>query len=167
MPESIGESLGITKNQVDLVYGGPPCQAFSQAGKQRGVDDPRGQLIGEFLRYIESIQPRYFVMENVQGLAGVSNGKLLQNILQEMNHLGFNVNWGLLNAADYGAPQLRKRLIFIGTRNEYESAHLPSATHSAGLSLLANHVYKTVGEAFVGLPICESEETIQTQLALT
>lgn len=149
-------ALGIGKSDVSLVYGGPPCQAFSQAGKQRGIDDPRGQLIGEFLRYVEQLSPRYFVMENVAGLAGISNGKLLQNILFEMQRLGYNVDYRLLNAADYGAPQLRKRLIFVGTKYEFGKALLPVSTHSSKTSLFASYPYLTVGEAFQGLPMCNN-----------
>ena len=154
-PVSYCESLGVNKEDVFLVFGGPPCQAFSQAGKQKGITDPRGQLVSEFLRYVESISPRYFVMENVRGLAGINKGELLKEIVSEMDSLGYNVDYGLLNAADYGAAQLRKRLIFIGTKKEFGKATLPHPTHSETPALLMATRYKTVGEAFAGLPPCD------------
>lgn len=153
-PVSLTENLGIKKEDVWLVYGGPPCQSFSQAGKQRGISDPRGQLIEEFLRFVEELSPRYFVMENVRGLAGINKGVLLREILEQMTTLGYNVDYDLLNAADFGTPQLRKRLIFLGTKKEFGKAMLPHSTHSEVPNLLAPNRYMTVGEAFKGLPSC-------------
>ncbi|MBL8089142.1 MAG: DNA cytosine methyltransferase [Anaerolineales bacterium] len=149
------ESLGINKANVSLVYGGPPCQSFSQAGKQKGFSDPRGQMIGEFLRFVEQISPTYFVMENVKGLAGVNKGKLLEEILDNMKQLGYNVDYGLLNAADFGASQLRKRLFFIGTKKEFGKATLPHPTYAPEPNLIFHNKYKTVNDAFAGLPPCE------------
>lgn len=149
------QNLGIDKGKVTLVYGGPPCQAFSQAGKQRGITDPRGQLIGQFLRFVEEVSPNYFVMENVRGLAGINKGKLLEETLAAMKNLGYNVDYGLLNAADFGAAQLRKRLIFIGTKKELGKAILPQPTHTETPDLLIQNKYRTVGDVFEGLPPCE------------
>jgi DNA (cytosine-5)-methyltransferase 1 len=154
---------GVSAKQVWLVFGGPPCQAFSQAGKQYGIKDPRGQLIGEYLRFIREISPRYFVMENVAGLAGIGQGALLKEILEQMDCLGYNVDYGLLNAADYGAPQLRKRLIFLGTRKDIGKAFLPYPSHSEQPNLLTLNQYMTVGEAFAGLPPCEIMESMITE----
>ncbi len=146
---------GFSKKDVMLVYGGPPCQAFSQAGKQRGVSDPRGQLIDQFLRFVEDISPNYFIMENVRGLAGINKGKLLEETLSTMQNLGYNVDYGLLNSADFGAAQLRKRLIFIGTKKKLGKANLPQPTYTETPNLFVSKKYKTVGEAFDGLPPCE------------
>jgi DNA (cytosine-5)-methyltransferase 1 len=149
------KKLGVKKSDVTLVYGGPPCQAFSQAGKQRGITDPRGQLIDQFLRFVEEISPNYFVMENVRGLAGINKGKLLEETLTAMRNLGYNVDYGLLNAADFGAAQLRKRLIFIGTKKKLGKATLPQPTHTEIPNLLISDKYRTVGDVFEGLPPCE------------
>ena len=154
-PVSFSKKLGVNKEHVWLVYGGPPCQAFSQAGKQRGINDPRGQLISEFLRYVKELSPRYFVMENVRGLAGINKGVLLQECVEAMKGLGYNLDYGLLNAADYGAPQLRRRLIFIGTKKELGKVLLPAPTHTEIPNLLILNKYTTVGEAFEGLPPCD------------
>ncbi len=142
----------------DLVFGGPPCQAFSQAGKQKALDDERGQLVYDYLRYIERLRPAFFVMENVSNIVSVCGGKLYKDIIRRMEDGGYNVTFGVLNAADYGAPQLRRRAIFIGCRKEMGRVPVPPATHSAAdggsdLFGLAPHV--TVGEAFSGLPALE------------
>lgn len=150
-PSDVLRDCRISKEDLFLVYGGPPCQAFSQAGKQRGLSDPRGTLVSDFLRFIKNLRPRYFVMENVQGLRGVSQGKLLDSILEQMGDLGYTVNFGLLTAASYGAPQLRQRLFFIGTRKGLKPASLPSPTHAPEATLFLKP-YRIVGEAFEGLP---------------
>ncbi|MDH4616485.1 DNA (cytosine-5-)-methyltransferase [Brevibacillus sp. AY1] len=136
----------------DIVFGGPPCQAFSQAGKQKATNDPRGNLIYEYLRFIEKISPPFFVMENVANLKGVQRGELYRDILERMSNLGYNVTVAPLLAADYGAPQLRKRLIFLGCKKELGVMELPVPTHSDTPDLLSPNPYVSVGEAFKGLP---------------
>ena len=139
--------------EVSLVYGGPPCQSFSQAGKQKGTYDPRGELIFEFLRFVREIAPPLFLMENVSNLKGISNGQLLQDILQEMDALGYAVDYRVLNSAYYGNAQKRHRLIFFGTRKELgKMAVLPEPTHSKAGDLFGTPRFKTVDEAFEGLP---------------
>lgn len=157
-PIGLAKKLSVNERDIWLVYGGPPCQAFSQAGKQQGIADPRGQLISEFLRFVESLAPRYFVMENVRGLAGINKGELLKEMLEAMQNLGYQVDYGLLNAANYGVAQLRKRLIFIGTRNGMEKVLLPNPTHAEIPDLFTPCFYRTVGEAFAGLPVCAQRE---------
>jgi DNA (cytosine-5)-methyltransferase 1 len=136
--------------EVDLVTGGPPCQPFSTAGKRGSVLDPRGSLFMDFMRLVAEIQPRFFVMENVKGLlsaplchrphaqrgkgflpltAEEMPGAALQVVLEEMAKINYQVVYGLLNAADYGVPQTRERVIFIGSR-DHESISLPLPTHS-------------------------------------
>lgn len=137
----------------DIVYGGPPCQAFSQAGKQKALDDERGTMIGEFLRFVAQLKPKFFIMENVSNLRGVGGGTLYKHILHTMRGIGYNVNVGVLLAADFGTPQLRNRLFFIGSRNDLKvGIPLPEATHVIEPNLFALKPYVTVGEAFSGLP---------------
>lgn len=145
------ENSGLHK-KPDLIYGGPPCQAFSQAGKQKGLSDSRGELIFDYLRFIDKIKPKYFVMENVSNIQSFSKGKLCQNILNKMNDMGYNVSYGVLSAADYGAPQKRKRAIFIGTKKNLGKIELPAPTHGDSNKSSKLKPYKTVGEAFEGLP---------------
>jgi DNA (cytosine-5)-methyltransferase 1 len=138
---------------LPLVVGGPPCQSFSQAGKQKGVRDPRGELIFMFLRFVQATQPVYFVMENVSNLRGISRGSLLADTQSEMDRIGYNITCNLLCAADYGAPQLRRRLVFIGVRKPYPAVQAPFPTHGdITENLLIRHPYVGVGTAFDGLP---------------
>ncbi len=139
-------------DRPDILFGGPPCQAFSQAGKQKGLQDKRGVMIYEFLRFIKQLQPPFFVMENVSNLKGVAGGNLYKNILENMTNLGYNVAVGSLLAADFGTPQLRRRLFFLGCRKDIGSIQLPLPTHSPQLELFALQPYLTVGQAFANLP---------------
>jgi DNA (cytosine-5)-methyltransferase 1 len=135
----------------DIVYGGPPCQAFSQAGKQKGVIDDRGTLIFEFLRFVGALRPSFFVLENVSNLKGIGKGVLYQQILDQIQEQGYNVSVATLLAADFGAPQLRKRIIFFGCRNDIGHLSIPTPTHCEKPSLF-DLPYLTVGEVFHGLP---------------
>lgn len=147
------------KSMPDIVYGGPPCQAFSQAGKQQALEDERGQLIFEFLRFVDSLRPSYFVMENVSNLKGVGGGNLYRHILDSMEALGYHVNVAPLLAANYGTAQMRCRLFFIGSKRDIGTVPLPEPTHSATPKLFGEQPYKTVGEAFAELPMVGREET--------
>ncbi len=134
----------------DLVFGGPPCQAFSQAGRQKGLSDVRGGMVFQFLRFVERLEPTFFVMENVSNLKGTGDGHLYQQILEHMRELGYYVTVCTLLAADFGAPQRRQRLFFIGSRLGQVESPLP--THSSSQRLFHTEPYLTVGEAFAGLP---------------
>ncbi len=158
---TIKDPLGLWKNtsgeidQPDIIFGGPPCQTFSQAGKQKGLQDERGTMIYEFLRFVKQLQPPFFVMENVSNLKGISGGKLYQDILEKMMHLGYNVCSELLLAADFGTPQLRRRLFFLGCRKDIGSIKLPLPTHSLKYELCGLLPYLTVGQVFADLPKAE------------
>lgn len=133
-----------------LVTGGPCCQSFSTAGKRESFGNPRGNLFLHFKRIVAETQPRFFVMENVKGILsaavrhrplndrGPGNqpltqdellGSALKVILKELADLKYYIVFGLVNAADYGVPQKRWRVIFIGSRDG-EEIHLPEATHT-------------------------------------
>jgi DNA (cytosine-5)-methyltransferase 1 len=137
----------------DVVFGGPPCQAFSQAGKQKALCDPRGELIFEFVRFVSDLSPSYFVMENVPNLASVDNGGLLKQIMRSMQDCGYNVSTGVLCAADYGTAQLRKRRVFVGCRGHLGSVGMPPITRCPSSNLYGLPGYRTVGDAFRGLPL--------------
>ena len=127
------------KGEIDVVIGGPPCQSFSTAGMRKGLDDKRGMALLEFIRVIRDVQPKIFVFENVPGLKSISKkrvsfydrmaldkktltsdqkyGSLFEEILNEFKKIkNYNFEWKILNSADYGVPQKRKRLILIGSR---------------------------------------------------
>lgn len=154
-PLSFWQNVSGEINKPDIIFGGPPCQAFSQAGKQRGLQDQRGGMIYEFFRFIECLHPAFFVMENVSNLKGLGGGKLYQEIWINMINLGYNVSSGVLLAADFGTPQLRKRLFFIGCRKDIGIIDLPLPTHSPKFELFGLLPYLTVQEAFANLPDAE------------
>ena len=138
-------------HKPDLIFGGPPCQSFSQAGKQKGIEDDRGNLVFDFLRFVEALQPSFFIMENVSNLKGVESGEILRKILSTAETLGYHVNTGVLSAADFGAPQLRKRIFFVGSQKKFGKVPFPCPTHGEGSSLFLRP-FVTVGNAFDGLP---------------
>ena len=109
-------------------------------------------MIYEFLRFIKHLQPPFFVMENVSNLKGVAGGSLYKNILENMTNFGYNVSVGSLLAADFGTPQLRRRLFFLGCRKDIGSIQLPLPTHSPQLELFGLQPYVTVAQAFANLP---------------
>ena len=104
------EQISRYKN-LDVVIGGPPCQGFSMANRQRIIDDPRNHLYKSFVRAIDILLPRFFVMENVRGMLGVKS-----QIIQDFEKIGYKATAHILNAKDFGIPQNRERVIFIGNR---------------------------------------------------
>lgn len=112
----------------DILVGGIPCQAFSQAGKRKGLEDPRGSLFFDFARLIEECDPMMFVVENVNGLTTINKGETLQQILRMLNvNDRYNVTYKVLNAIDYEVPQKRKRIIIVGTKKEFPNFEFPKA----------------------------------------
>ena len=155
--------------EVDLVTGGPPCQPFSTAGKRGSVMDPRGSLFMDFIRIVKEVQPRFFLMENVKGLLSASlrhrpinqrgknypplaademAGAALTVVLAEMKELGYNVVYNLLEAADYGVPQNRQRVVFIGSRDG-EPATFPIPKYCKDGQNLPK--WRTLRDALTGL----------------
>lgn len=106
----------IASKKTDVIIGGPPCQGFSIAGNigRKFIDDPRNRLFKEFVRVVKIVKPKFFVMENVARLYTHKKGETRKEIIKDFEKLGYTVDCKILNAADYGVPQLRKRAIFIG-----------------------------------------------------
>ncbi|HOF33061.1 MAG TPA: DNA cytosine methyltransferase [Spirochaetota bacterium] len=100
------------------IIGGPPCQSWSEAGALRGINDKRGQLFFDFIRILRDKKPLFFLAENVSGMLLPTHGKALQNIKEMFVESGYNLSFALLNASDYGVPQDRKRVFFIGYRSD-------------------------------------------------
>jgi DNA (cytosine-5)-methyltransferase 1 len=103
---------------ADVVTGGFPCQSFSYAGKQLGLEDTRGTLFYEFARCVQEIQPQLFLAENVRGLISHQKGETLKIILSILESLGYQIQYRLLNAVNYDVPQKRERIIIVGTRSD-------------------------------------------------
>lgn len=122
----ITEETGLLVPEVDIVLGGFPCQTFSYSGKRKGLSDPRGQLYLQMIRVIDHYRPKMFVAENVDGIrnsrknqAGEDIDKsALDVILEDFEKHGYEVQYKVLNAADYGVPQTRRRVIILGIRND-------------------------------------------------
>lgn len=101
-------------SKVDLIIGGSPCQSFSIAGKQKGLDDERGQLTFRFFEIIKQLKPRWFIWENVSNVLNINSGKIFWRIINEMGNSGYGLQWKVLNALNFGSLQNRKRLFLIG-----------------------------------------------------
>jgi DNA (cytosine-5)-methyltransferase 1 len=118
------EKLSLRGLDVDLLMGGVPCQAFSQAGERKGMEDPRGRLILDFNRLLLECEPKAFLVENVRGLVTHDRGRTLETILGLLSNDGkYRVRHRVLNAFDYGVPQKRERLILVGTRSDADGEY--------------------------------------------
>lgn len=104
----------------DGIIGGPPCQSWSEAGKMKGFADARGQLFFEFIRILKDKQPKFFVAENVVGMLSSKHGDAVDNILELFRDANYDVSLTLVNAVDYGVPQDRKRVFYIGFRKDLD-----------------------------------------------
>ena len=101
-------------NDCDGIIGGPPCQSWSEAGALRGIDDARGQLFFDYIRILKAKQPKFFVAENVSGMLAQRHNDAVQNIIEMFEHSGYHVFIKMLDAHDFGVPQTRKRVFYIG-----------------------------------------------------
>ncbi len=104
--------------ECDGIIGGPPCQSWSEAGSLRGIEDHRGQLFFEFIRVLRDKKPKFFLAENVSGMLALRHADALKNIKELFIDSGYNLSFSLLNAVDYGVPQDRKRIFFVGIRKD-------------------------------------------------
>jgi DNA (cytosine-5)-methyltransferase 1 len=142
---------------ADAVVGGFPCQGFSQANMRRWEGDERNALFAQFVRILRAKEPRYFVAENVKGLLSLGGGSLLLRILGSFRRAGYRVEYRVLNAANYGVPQNRQRVIFLGTRNDIAKTRaltFPKPTHAKKDSSGAGQLkeWLTIGEALMAIP---------------
>lgn len=143
--------------RADVVIGGPPCQSFSLAGN-RNVEDKRGQLVWRYIEIIKHVQPKAFVFENVTGLLSAKNSQkesIFELLKQAFRDIGYNVNAKVLNAADYGVPQRRKRVIIVGLKGNY-TFEFPQVTHCENGEGLKKYV--SVEEALGDLPKAIQDE---------
>lgn len=171
--------LGLKPGELDLLVGGPPCQTFSTTGKRATVQDRRGTMLWQFLRYIESFQPKAFVLENVRGLMSAAlrhrhladrpelggkslsedefPGSVLRAFIRDL-HDAYRMDCFEVNAVNYGSPQLRERAILIGNRFNRQ-VEFPEPTHGRGETAAATlfdpavclRPFRTLGDALAGL----------------
>lgn len=138
---------------IDIIIGGPPCQSYSTLGKRQM--DERAHLFEEYCRVLSILKPRLFLFENVSGLLSMQGGKLIETIKDEFRRLGYIVKSKLLNAADFGVPQFRDRVILVGMKNK-NSFEYPQEEYGEGLFL---QPYRTVEDAFSDMPVLSSGES--------
>lgn len=111
------DTFGKLAGTVDVVIGGPPCQGFSQKGQRKTIHDERNFLFKYYVSVVELVKPKYFVMENVPNLLTAEGGYFRHEIEELFNKLGYSLEYGVLNASDYGVPQNRRRAVIIGKLN--------------------------------------------------
>lgn len=149
---------GLQLGQLHLLAGGPPCQPFSIIGKRQGLNDPRGDLVLEYVRIVRETVPEVFVFENVANLVSVADGRILAMLLERMAEVGYATAHAVLNAADYGVGQTRKRLIIIGVRGNTPIAFPPLTTHGRRI-LLGETPHVTCKDILGDLPDVVEKES--------
>ena len=149
------------RGDIDLLAGGPPCQAFSVFGKRRGTADPRGTLVFEYLRVLSQIQPRAFVFENVAGLLTIEKGEVFKKVCsllrEPKNGLRYEVSVLRLNASNFGVPQFRDRIFIVGALNGRRvDLPQPWTVEKVDWSMPNAMAFRTVRRALAGLPKIEA-----------
>jgi len=169
--DNYGDATKINPTELpdfDLLVGGFPCQAFSIAGKRKGFDDTRGTLFFDIARILAEKRPRHMVLENVKGLLSHDGGKTFQTILGVLSDLGYRVEWQVLNSKDFGVPQNRERIYFVGhLRGECRGEVFPIInTHRQATKPIQGHYTNTLTARYeaaqaTGSYIIESELNAQ------
>src|SRR5690348_4455527 len=178
--EEFMAATGIKPGDIDLLVGGPPCQSFSTAGRRKTVQEPRGTLLWDFLRFVEGLRPKFFLMENVRGLLSAALNhrpiadrpekggspladdekpgsvvRLFTNDLKKISGGPYHMDCFEVNAVNYGAPQLRERVLFVGNRYNME-IDFPMPTHgpiNGKSDLFGNNLlpWRTLGDAIADM----------------
>lgn len=164
------KKFNVQSEDIQLICGGPPCPSFSTAGRRQSFDDPRGEVMFDFLRIVEEIRPPFFIMENVRGLLSAAikhvplserpakgrglapkeqKGSVLRLLKNEFERMNYTVTVELVNAADYGVPQKRERVIFIGSRSGFQVAMPPPMFVNSGDMFTPR--WRTLADALAGL----------------
>ena len=130
-PADFDAKTGIRPHMVDGIVGGPPCQGFSLSNTNRCKDDPRNNLVFRYAAYVDYYQPDWFVMENVTGIKSIDDGETIDLLYDDFHEAGYTVNHQTLNAADYGVPQKRRRVFFVGAHEDADTeVAFPEPTHA-------------------------------------
>lgn len=146
------KSAGLAKGELDCLVGGPPCQGFSVYNHQRGMHDERSHLFRDYLRIVNGLRPSCIVLENVTGITSAGGGEAVTAILDRLNALGYAVEYRILKAEDYGVPQERRRVVFLGNRLGLPIIW-PEITHGDG-----KIPFVTIGDAILDLPALNNGE---------
>jgi DNA (cytosine-5)-methyltransferase 1 len=172
---TLSEAAGFDVSGIDLLAGGPPCQAFSVFGQRRGLHDGRGRMIFEFFRLLDEIRPKAFLMENVRGLHSMplvpkgmegdgsymrehtEPGSLLRELIRLFEGVGYRVDCYLVNSVNYGAPQIRERLLCIGSRFDIDPDFpIPEFSNRPSDNLPP---FRTLGDA-IGEGFCDPDPSM-------
>jgi len=157
-PHQLMRDLGLRAGELDLLCGGPPCQAFSQIGKRQALEDERGMLLFEMIRFAEVFRPKAILIEQVKGLlnAPTPDGKIggvFTALLHKLDSLNYVPKWKVMLAADYGVPQMRQRVFIVSTLkpNGFQFPPPSNSNPKHANTLFPLPSYKTVGEVLEGL----------------
>ena len=175
-PQEVLETVGLRAEDIDVIIGGPPCQSFSTAGKRGTTQDPRGTLLWDVLRFVEHIQPKFFLMENVRGLLSAALNhrpiadrpekggppldedeqpgsvvRLFAKDLANISGAGYHLDIYEVNAVNYGAPQIRERALFIGNRLGLQ-VDFPPPTHGPEDPAISDEIQRGLFEQARLLP---------------
>ena len=143
--------------ECDGIIGGPPCQSWSEAGAQRGIEDKRGQLFFDFIRILQAKKPKFFLAENVSGMQHSKHNDALTNIKNMFKEAGYDLHYKMLNAVDYGAAQDRKRVIFVGFRSDLNVSYtFPEPVAKSERKVLKDIIKDLDGLAVPALPAQKS-----------
>jgi DNA (cytosine-5)-methyltransferase 1 len=171
--QEICQLAGVKIGDVDCVFGGPPCQSFSLAGKREGLNDERGRLVFRFVELVRAIRPKLFVLENVKGMVNWEGGivlKEIERLFEEPLPTGerYSVQHKVLNAANFGVPQNRERVFVVGNRMSKEY-RFPKPTHLPIGKPRSNgeRDIVTVGEALDGLPKADAPSKTALRVSQT
>lgn len=175
--KDILKAANLKPMEAALVIGGPPCQSFSLAGDRKGLEDPRGQLVQEFIRVVRDVLPVGFVMENVKGMLNWSKGQAIELIEKEASQkvvykgksYEYTIKHDLLNSANFGAPQFRERVFVVGNRlgRDFKypvPTHIPAEAVTGGNGV---RPYATVGEALNGLGPADPPSAVAQRVSKT
>jgi DNA (cytosine-5)-methyltransferase 1 len=159
--EDIADRTGMKRGDVDIVIGGPPCQGFSSIRPFRSSnhDDPRNTLFEQFANIVNYFRPRALVMENVVGLATHKGGETIGQIVECFSDIGYECDWRIMNAAHFGVPQRRERLVLIGVEKGLP-LQFPSPTHDSNGSTIG-HRDRTRMLLPLDLPLFQREEVLE------
>ena len=151
--ETFDEIKGLVgERPIDVIIAGPPCQGFSLTGP-RNFDDDRNKLYLAVIKMVKQYRPKGFIIENVPGMATLYDGQIKNEILRRFRNIGYNIDCQILKACDYGVPQMRKRLIFMGIRKDIGEPHFPIPEFGP----TTDKPYRTCREAISDLPTREDE----------
>lgn len=154
--DSLMQQTGLKKGELTVLVGGPPCQAYSVYNHQRSMFDSRATLFREYLRVVDGLRPEWIVMENVTGIYSIGGGAAVEAIKSELASLGYSVKEKILKAEEFGVPQERRRVVFIGNRIGAPISH-PEPTHGSD-----RLPYVTIRDAISDLPSLNNGEDLGT-----